>query len=564
PILPLSITPYIFVLSGVLGGYFTFITAGKEILKGKLVIDFLMLFAAVGAAALGRWGEGALLLFLFSLGHALENYAMERARKSIKALTALTVNEALVVRGNIIQEVEVDELIIGDIVVVKPNSKIPVDGVVVKGSRSVDQSPITGESIPVEKFPLPFGEREHDLYQIPPEHQVFAGTINGNEVLEIKTLRKAKDSTVSRLIHLVKEAEEQKSPTQHLADNFEKFYVPIVLTIVFLLMLAPLVLPETFRESFYRAMSVLIAASPCALAISTPSAVLAGISRAARQGILIKGGGPLEDLGSIKAIAFDKTGTLTRGKPQLTHVVPYANVNKTHLLKAAIAVEAMSPHPLARAITVGGKAQLGEEAQHISPAESIVAITARGVKARWQNSIVHIGNRLLFQELTGQAIPGTIDQTLVELESQGNTAMIVHQDDQYLGVIAVMDIARPEAKETLTQLGQAGIKKMVMLTGDNQRVANAVAKEIGLTDAQGDLLPEDKVEAIKQLKIERGKVAMVGDGVNDAPALAQSTVGIAMGAAGSDVALETADIALMGDKLRNLPFAVGLSRKANG
>ena len=555
-----NIATTLFIIGAIFGGIFTFITAGKDLLRGKFEIDFLMLFAAIGAAALGKWGESALLLFLFSLGHALEHYAMKRARKSIAALAELAPNVALVKYNGELTEVHIEQLKLGDIIVVKPNSKIGADGVVTKGTSPVNQASITGESIPVYKRPSLNWKNEEEIKKLLPEHRVFAGTMNGSGVLEIKVLKKAQDSTLSRLITLVKEAETQKSPTQHLTDKFEKYYVPSVLVLVIFLLFAFFVIDETFHQSFYRAMSVLIAASPCALAISTPSAVLAGIARAARHGVLIKGGRPLEELGGISAIAFDKTGTLTEGRPTLTHAIPFKTITKSHLLKIAVAVEALSDHPLAAAIVEGGKKELGNT--DIPMAENLKALIARGIQANWNGSIVHIGNRRLFEELTGELIPEEINLKMSELESGGHTTMIIHQDDEYLGIISVMDIARPEAITTLATLKKMGIKRMIMLTGDTQKVADAIAKIIGINDPMGSLLPEDKVKAIEQLKQQEGGVAMVGDGVNDAPAMAKSTVGIAMGAAGSDIALETADIALMADKLDNLPFAIGLSRKA--
>tara|TARA_R110002050_G_scaffold57866_3_gene130156 strand:+ start:2700 stop:4679 length:1980 start_codon:yes stop_codon:yes gene_type:complete len=550
----------LFIIGGLFGAYFTFITAGKDILKGKLQIDFLMLFAALGAAALGKYGEGTLLLFLFSLGHALEHYAMKRARKSIAALSDLTPPMTLVRRHGTLTEISIEQLVLGDIIIVKPNSKIAADGVVIKGTSAVNQAPITGESLPVDKYPSENWQNESEVTKLTSEHHVFAGTINGNGVLEVKVLKQSKDSTLSRLINLVKEAETQKSPTQQLTDKFEKNYVPIVLAVVFLFCFGFLIVDETFQESFYRAMSVLIAASPCALAISTPSAVLAGIARAARQGVLIKGGRPLEDLGSVRAIAFDKTGTLTQGKPTLTHAFTFGKNTKEQLLKAAIAVEKLSDHPLAAAIVQGGEKELGSIT--ILPAENLKSLTARGIQAQWDGTTVHIGNRRLFEELTGKKIPTEIHEKMLQLESNGHTSMIVHQDNTYLGIISVMDIARPESAATLTALKKMGIKKMIMLTGDHQKVADAIAKKIGITDPLGSLLPEEKVNAIEKLKEDLGNVAMVGDGVNDAPAMVKSTVSIAMGAAGSDVALETADIALLADKLDYLPFAIGLSRKA--
>ncbi len=555
-----TVTTSLFVIAFFLGGYFTLLEAVGSVRKGKFEIDFLMLVAAAGAASLGKWEEGALLLFLFSLGHSLEKYAMNKAKKSIEALSELAPSTALVKRDGQQVEVKIEELVLGDIIIIKPNSKIAADGVIVSGTGFVNQAPITGESMPVDKQPVTEEDSDLELDALPDENRAFAGTINGSNVLEIRVLKIAKDSTLARLVKLVKEAESQKSPTQQLTDKFEKYFVPFVLVLVVVLMLSTLVTGEPFEDAFYRAMVVLVAASPCALAISTPSAVLAGVARAAKQGVLIKGGRPLEDLGSLTAVAFDKTGTLTEGRPKLTNVLPFGKVTEKELITVAVAVEKLSDHPLASAIVKGGEKMLG--AGKVPVAKNIEALMARGIKADLAGKAVHIGNRRLFEELTGTAIPEEITGQMVALETEGHTAMIVHRDKQYLGVISVMDVARKEAAQTLAKLKEIGIRRMIMLTGDNQRVADAVAKTIGITDPMGDLLPEDKVRAIEELKASEGMVAMVGDGVNDAPAMAKSTVGIAMGAAGSDVALETADIALMADKLENLPFAIGLSRKA--
>ena len=557
---PEVVSTVLYVLAVLLGGYFILIEAIETIRQGKFEIDFLMLVAAGGACALGEFQEAALLLFLFSIGHALENYAMGRARKSIAALSDLAPPTALVKRGGDTVEVGVGELKIGDTIVVRPNSKIAADGLVVSGTSAVNQAPITGESVPVDKRPVDDPAGDYELTNLPAEHRAFAGTINGSSPLEIRVMKLAGDSTLSRLVTLVKEAETQQSPTQQLTDKFERYFVPAVIGLVVLLLFAFLVIDEPFSASFYRAMAVLVAASPCALAISTPSAVLAGVARAARQGVLIKGGRPLEDLGGITALAFDKTGTLTEGRPRLTEVLPSEGSTETELLTTAVAVEELSDHPLAAAIVDGGKERLGQAA--LPKAENLEALTARGIKATVEGEAVHIGNRRLFRELTGQDVPDEIDRRMAALETKGNTAMIVHQAGKYLGVIAVMDVARPEAKATLAALKEVGIKRMVMLTGDHQKVPDAVAADIGITDPLGGLLPEDKVANIERLRAEEGSVAMIGDGVNDAPAMAKSTVGIAMGAAGSDVALETADVALMADRLDNLPFAIGLSRKA--
>jgi Cd2+/Zn2+-exporting ATPase len=550
----------VFGTSIFLGGFYTTIEAYESIRKGKFEIDFLMLVAAAGAMILIKWNEAALLLFLFSLGHALEHYAMKRAKKSIAALTDLVPPVAHLIKNGQIEEIPVEDLKIGDIILVRPNSKIAADGVVLKGNSSVDQSPITGESIPVGKHPHPNGPAIAQFNELKAENRVFSGTINGSNALEIKVLRLTQDSTLARLIELVKEAEAQKSPTQQFTDRIERYYVPGVLIMVSLLLLAFLVIDEPFEASFYRAMSVLIAASPCALAISTPSAILSGIARAARQGVLIKGGRPLEALGNISAIAFDKTGTLTEGKPKLTHVIPMPGATKEQLLTVAVAVESLSDHPLASAIVEGGKEKLGEI--DLPEAKNMQALIARGVSAQLDASLIYIGNRRLMEEVTNVSVPDDIEQQMKNLETQGHTAMIVLKEQQYLGIIAIMDVARKEAKSTLERLKKVGIRNMIMLTGDNQKVADAIAASIGITEAHGNLLPEQKVAFIKSLAEQEGKVVMVGDGVNDAPAMAKSTIGIAMGAAGSDVALETADIALMADKLDNLPFTIGLGKKA--
>lgn len=544
------------------GGYFTAKEAIETVAKGGFEIDFLMLLAAIGAAILGEWAEGALLLFLFSLGHALEHFALNKARKSIEALADMAPKTAIVRKGDQQKEIPVEKLQLGDIVIVKPNSKISADGVVIKGNSSVNQAPITGESIPVDKYPIEDASIDFQEKMPSSENRVFSGTINGSNVLEVKVIKEANDSTLARLIKLVNETEAQKSPTQLFTDKFEKYFVPSVLGLVVLLLFAFLVIDETFGESFYRAMAVLVAASPCALAISTPSAVLSGVARAARSGVLVKGGSPLEDLGELTAVAFDKTGTLTEGKPKLTEVVPYKNVTKDELLSVSIAVEKLSDHPLAAAIVTGAIERLGEKT--IEEASTLEAISGRGVKAKWKNEEVHIGNKALFEEDLSVPVPEELTSSLEELEMNGNTAMIVRKGNTYLGIIAVMDTPRKNAKEVITNLKNIGIRRMIMLTGDNQRVADSVAKEIGITDAWGGLLPEDKVSAIEKLRQQENKVAMVGDGVNDAPAMTKSTVGIAMGAAGSDVALETADIALMADNLDDLPFAIGLSRKSKG
>lgn len=545
------------------GGFYTAKEAIETILKGGFEIDFLMLVAAIGAAILGEWAEGALLLFLFSLGHSLEHYAMGKAHKSIESLATLAPKTALKKDENTTKEIGIEELEIGDIILVKPNTRIAADGVVIKGSSAVDQAPITGESIPVDKVAMQNADsNELSLKDVPEESRAFSGTINGNGTLEIKVLKLATDSTVSRLITLVNEAKAQKSPTQLLTDKFEKYFVPSVLVLVVILCFAFLVIDESFSQSFYRAMAVLVAASPCALAIATPSAVLSGIARAAKKGVLIKGGRPLEDLGVLTAIAFDKTGTLTEGKPKITEVIALEGISNEELLADAIAVEELSDHPLAKAVVRDGKERM--DGKEIPKADSLEAVLGKGIKANVGSDKIYIGNLDLYEALDDKKPSDEVVKKIEELESNGNTTILIRKNDTYMGIIGLMDTPRESAKATLRELKEIGIEKMIMLSGDNQKVADAIANEVGLTGARGSLLPEEKVEAIKQLKQSESKIAMVGDGVNDAPAMAASTVGIAMGAAGSDVALETADIALMADKLEVLPFAIGLSRKAKG
>jgi len=559
--LPVTISVGAYAGAYLFGGFYTTKEAFQGISKGKFEIDFLMLVAAVGAAFLGRWAEGSLLLFLFSMGHSLEHYAMEKARKSIAGLAELAPKTALLKTGTDVKEVAIEELKPGDVIFVKPNSKIAADGVVVKGNSSVNQAPITGESVPVDKTPVEATNIDiGDSDKLDAKYRVFAGSINGSEALEIKVTKIAANSTIARLVKLVNEAQTQKSATQTFTDRLEKYYVPSVLILVTLLLFAFLLVDEPFSASFYRAMAVLIAASPCALAISTPSAVLSGVARAARGGVLIKGGKPLEELGSLTAIAFDKTGTLTEGKPKLTGVYPLNGITEEALLQIVIAVEKLSDHPLAAAIVKGGIEKLGKD---VPAASNVSAIQGRGIKADHEGAVIHMGNKELFTEKKDE-LPLDIKNKAEELEQQGNTTMLVQQNEKFIGIVTLMDVARHDAKATLAQLSKMGIRKMIMLTGDNQKVADAIAKEIGITDAWGNLMPEQKVAAIEKLRNSEKKVAMVGDGVNDAPAMAKSTVGIAMGAAGSDVALETADIALMADKLENLPFAIGLSKKAHG
>ena len=522
-----------------------------------------MLLAAIGAAALGKWAEGALLLFLFSIGHALEHYAMGRARRAIESLAELAPETATVRRGRGTEMVGVEQLQVGDVVIVRSNERLPADGVVVVGQTSVNQAPVTGESVPVDKRPLTDAKEALTTFdRIAAEHRVFAGTINGSGVIEVIVARRAEQSTMARVVTMVAEAQAQRSPTQRFTERFERVFVPLVLGLIFLLLFAGVVIDEPFSDSFYRAMAVLVAASPCALAISVPSAVLSGIARAARSGVLIKGGGPLENLGTLNSIAFDKTGTLTEGKPRLTDVVSMPGSSENELLAVALAVEEHSDHPLATAIVSGARERMDPRVE-VPVAADVESITGRGVQAMVEGERVHIAKPVLFSELPDSELPLEVAAANDRLVASGRTTMAVRKGERFLGVIGVMDTPRASAAQLMAELRTLGIERLIMISGDNQQVAEAVARSVGLTEARGDLMPEQKVEAIQALRREHGKVAMVGDGVNDAPAMANATVGIAMGAAGSDVALETADVALMADDLAQLPFAVGLSRSTS-
>ncbi|MCF6262555.1 MAG: cadmium-translocating P-type ATPase [Xanthomonadales bacterium] len=532
----------LYLLAYVAGGYDIATHALPALFKGKFDTDLLMLAAATGAAILGEWAEGAFLLFLFSLGHAGEHYALGRARNAVSALGKLMPKMAQVRRGDDIREELVADLQIGDVVIVRPGDRVPVDGEVITGFSAIDQSPITGESAPVEKGP---GD------------EVFAGTINHQAALDVRVSKLAKDNTLSRVMKMVSEAQSQQSPTQQFTQKFTAKFVPIVLVLVVLLAaLPPLFGWMTFADSFYRAMLLLIAASPCALALGTPATVLSGIAQAARNGVLIKGGVHLENLGNIQVMAFDKTGTLTEGKFKLTDIVPINNTDADDLLAITAAVEQQSNHPLALAIVNAAK----QQGLSLPVADGLNNVPGQGIKSRVDGKPILIGILKLFRETAGHSLDDNIIQLVEQLESAGKTTMTVSHDGRFLGVLALADTPREGVKDTLQQLLSLGIKKLIMLTGDNNDVAQQIAKKLGVTDVQAELMPEDKLRVIQELSKEYGAVAMTGDGVNDAPALATATVGIAMGGAGTAVALETADIALMADDLGKLPFAVGLSR----
>ncbi|MDM8011172.1 MAG: heavy metal translocating P-type ATPase [Parasphingorhabdus sp.] len=559
-LLPASIGFWFLVAAYFFGGYFTILEAFEKIRRRKFEIDFLMIVAAGGAAWLGAWAEGAFLLFLFSIGHALENYAMARARNAISALSDLAPEEAVVRRDGEELRLPVAELVIGDIVIIRSNERLPADGFVVKGASSVNQAPITGESLPVDKRPVDNAVAAAKAAdKVKSEHRVFAGSINGSGSLEVRVTRLASETTLARVVEMVNDAETRQSPTQSFTNKFERIFVPVVILLAIATGFSWLVIDEPVSDSIYRAMAVLVAASPCALAIATPSAVLSGIARAARGGVLIKGGAPLEMLGKLDSIAFDKTGTLTIGEPELVETVPFGEIGADELIAISAAVEVHSDHPLAQAIVRAAAKRLGTSDLIATDFQSI---TGKGVSAKINGENVFIGKAGLFLKDDQDALPEDVAQKVTEMSSRGRSTMIVRRGSAFLGVLGLRDTPRASASEVINKLRSIGITRMMMISGDNQKVADAIALEVGLDEAFGDLMPDDKVEKIAQLS-DQGGVAMVGDGVNDAPAMANASVGIAMGAAGSDVALETADIALMADDLATLPFAVGLSRSTS-
>jgi Cd2+/Zn2+-exporting ATPase len=543
--LPHSLAIPLYLVSYGFGGFDLVSHSISSIRKGRFSfdIDLLMLLAAIGAAILGQFTEGAFLLFLFSLAHALEHYALGRARGAIKALSDLAPSKARVVRDGRELDIPVEEVRVGDVAVVRPGERIPVDGKIKSGRSSVNQAPVTGESVPVEK-------------EVGAE--VFAGTVNGDGALEIETTRAVGDRTLDRVVKLVEEAQTQKAPTQEFTDRFERVFVPTVLIAdLLLIVLPPLLGLWPWSLSFYRGMALLVAASPCALALGTPASVLAAIAQAARNGVLIKGGAHLENLGTVRAIALDKTGTLTIGKPEVTDLVPAQGVEMSELLRVSAAVERRSQHPLAQAIVRRAEADRID----LPAATDLESLTARGVRSTVDGKTVEIGSLRLW-EAEKVAIPSEISESVRKLQENGRSIVVVRHGDKFLGTIGVADEPREKVKDVLDRLRTAGIEKLVMLTGDNKGVGEAIGKRVGVDEVKADLLPEGKVEAIRELLARYGRVAMIGDGVNDAPALANATVGIAMGGSGTAVALETADVALMGDDLGKLPFAVSLSRKA--
>ncbi|MFQ5914454.1 MAG: heavy metal translocating P-type ATPase [Nitrospinota bacterium] len=507
----------------------------------RLDINFLMTVAVIGALAIGEWLEGAAVIFLFSVAELLESYSAERARKAIRSLMDLSPPEATVKRGGAEPRVPVGEVAVGEIVVIKPGEKVPLDGEVVGGESDIDQSAITGESAPASKE---VGDG------------VFAGTINRSGALEVRVTRLASDTTLAKIVHMVEEAQAHKAPAQRFVDAFARYYTPaVVVGAIGVALIPPLFFSLPFVTWFYRSLVLLVIACPCALVLSTPVSVVSALTRAARSGVLIKGGAYLEELGKIRAFAFDKTGTLTEGRLGVADVAGVDGTPPLEILRRAAALESRSEHPIASAI-------VQEAAQRriaVPPVEGFESFPGKGVKGSVEGEALWLGGGAFLRERGVR-----LDSVRDRLDGSGNggeTVVVLAKGDQAIGTLALSDRVRPESRSALEGLRSQGASALIMLTGDRRDAARAVAESVGVDRVDADILPEEKVEAVKDLTREFGGVAMVGDGVNDAPALAAATVGIAMGAAGTDVALETADVALMGDDLERLPWLVGLSRR---
>ena len=535
----------LYFVSYVTGGWFG-LMASLEALKEKtLNVDLLMILAALGAAAIGQPAEGATLLFLFSLSNTLQTYAMDRSRKAIEKLLDLRPKQATVRRGSRLITLPIEQLTLGDMVLVRPGESFPIDGEVIAGESDVNQATITGESMPVQK-------RINDL--------VFAGTVNGTGSLEIRVTRLAKDTTLARIVKMVEEAQTTKANTQQMLDTFEQRYAIFVLAAAVLLIFVPwLILGHEFQPTFYRAMTWLVVASPCALVISTPASILSAIANGARNGVLFKGGVHLEKTATLKVLAFDKTGTLTSGKPSLSGLHTFSDLKEDEILRLAAGLESRSEHPLARAIVQAAHTR----DLNLPPSMEFRAIPGQGVEGIVESQRLLIGNERMFIERS-LTIPAEILEKAGSMQDEGQTAMFVYSlsANKFLGLLGVADTLREDAVEMIKALKAIGIEHVVMLTGDNAKVAAKIAARAGVDEFHADLLPQDKVTVLKSLQKKYGPTAMVGDGVNDAPSLATADIGIAMGGAGTDVAIETADVVLMSDDLRKIPFSIGLARQA--
>lgn len=534
-----------FFIAIALGGSSLFWTGLKNLSKLTFDMNTLMTIAIIGAAIIGEWREGGIVVILFAISEAMERYSMDKARQSIELLMNLAPSEALIRRGNQEMILPVDDIELHDVMIVKPGQKVAMDGVVKKGSSSLNQAAITGESIAVHKS---VGD------------EVYAGTLNEEGLLEIEVTKRVEDTTIAKIIQLVEDAQAEKAPSQAFVDKFAKYYTPAIMAAAFLIMIVPpLLMDGEWGVWIYQGLAALVVGCPCALIVSTPVAVVTAIGNAARNGVLIKGGIHLEEAGHLKVIAFDKTGTLTEGKPAVTDIIAYDS-DEEQALSIAAAIEKGSAHPLAAAIVEKAKA-LNLDID-IHKTNDVQSITGKGISAVINGNRYYVGSPGLFKEKMSVFLSDEVNSQISGLQAEGKTVMILASDDAVMLLIAVSDRVRESAGLAIDRLHRAGIEKTVMLTGDNTRTAEAVAKQVGVTDVRAELLPEEKLNFIKDLRKDYEHVAMIGDGVNDAPALAAASVGVAMGGAGTDTALETADIALMADDLDKLPYTIKLSRKA--
>lgn len=532
------------------GGALIFPKALRSLRTFSLDMNVLMAVAVTGAVGIGETAEGAAVVFLFALSELLESWSVGRARRAIQALMQLTPDIAFVKRGGVVQEVPASEVKPGETIAIKSGQKVPLDGTILSGMSAINQAPITGESMPVEKS-------QGDT--------VFAGTINGEGSLEVLTTKAAGDTTLARIIKMVEEAQQQKAPAQRFVDVFAKYYTPAVMVLALLVgIVPPLFFGEVWMDWVYRALVLLVIACPCALVIATPVSIVSGLTAMARRGVLIKGGAYLEALGSLRALAVDKTGTITEGKPRVIDVISWNSTSTMEIARIAAAIDTHSTHPLAKAVV-----RFAEESGVVfEAATDYQAKTGRGAEAAIAGHSYFVGNHRFAHEL-GVCSP-ELEATLAGIESQAQSVVVVghrpHADcvGEVLGILAVGDAIRPNAAEAIRRIHEAGIRKVVMLSGDNTRTANAIATKAGIDEAQGDLLPEHKIEQVKKLAAEFGSVGMIGDGVNDAPALAAANIGIAMGAAGTDTAIETADVALMRDDLMMVSEAIRQGRRTVG
>ena len=537
------LTKALYILAIIIGGFDLFKEGFSDLIKLDFSMESLMTLAIIGAAFIGEWAEGSIVVILFAISEALERFSMDKARQSIRSLMDIAPKEALIRRNNVEQLVSVDKIDIDDIMIIKPGQKIAMDGLVINGHSSVNQAAITGESVPVEK-------------QL--DDEVFAGTLNEEGVLEVKVTKKVTDTTIAKIIHLVEEAQGERAPAQAFVDKFAKYYTPFIIIMALLIVVVPpLFFGGDWNKWLYQGLSILVVGCPCSLVISTPVSIVSAIGNAAKNGVLVKGGVYLEEIGHLRAIAFDKTGTLTKGKPVVTDFIATSSETDINYLSIISSLESLSQHPLASAIlNEADKTNVDYKSIQI---EDFQSITGKGLTGIHQNIRYYIGSPKLFSA-------SVIEETAVKVQyrqfqEQGKTAMYFGTDEQILGVIAVADEVRDSSAAVISELHKLSIEHTIMLTGDNTKTAESIGKQLGVTEIKGDLMPQEKLDSIKALRTTYNKVAMVGDGINDAPALAASTVGIAMGGAGTDTALETADVALMGDDLQKLPFIVRLSRQ---